>query len=157
MTRRDLLLCAAAASLAGCGTMSRQSKGSRPLVIAHRGASGERPEHTLAAYQLAIDQGADFIEPDLVMTRDGAFVCRHENEISETTDVAGRAEFAERRTIKSIDGRHVSGWFTDAGVDFRSVQRLGWGTLSFLYAGSAVLGGLIGWLFYRLTGYPVSR
>ena len=111
MTRRDLLLSAAAASLAGCATMKQTPP--RPLVIAHRGASGERPEHTLAAYQLAIDQGADFIEPDLVMTRDAVFVCRHENEISETTDVAARPEFAERRTIKSIDGKHVTGWFTE--------------------------------------------
>ncbi|WP_333586042.1 glycerophosphodiester phosphodiesterase family protein [Phenylobacterium sp.] len=85
----------------------------RPLVIAHRGASGERPEHTELAYQRAIDQGADFIEPDLVMTRDGALVARHENEISETTDVAARPEFAARRTRKVIDGRPVEGWFTE--------------------------------------------
>ena len=97
MTRRDLLLCAAAASLAGCGTMNKQIEGRRPLVIAHRGASGERPEHTLAAYQLAIEQGADFIEPDLVMTKDAAFVCRHENQISDTT-MSAAPEFAERRT-----------------------------------------------------------
>jgi glycerophosphoryl diester phosphodiesterase len=84
-----------------------------PLVIAHRGASGERPEHTRAAYELAIDQGADFIEPDLVMSRDGHLVVRHENEISETTDVAARPEFAERRTTKTIDGRPVTGWFTE--------------------------------------------
>ncbi len=84
-----------------------------PLVIAHRGASGERPEHTRAAYDLAIDQGADFIEPDLVMSRDGHLVVRHENEISETTDVAARPEFAERRTTKTIDGRPVTGWFTE--------------------------------------------
>nr|WP_281173714.1 glycerophosphodiester phosphodiesterase family protein [Brevundimonas bacteroides] len=78
-----------------------------PLVIAHRGASGERPEHTRAAYELAIDQGADFIEPDLVMSRDGHLVVRHENEISETTDVAARPEFAERRTTKTIEpSRH---------------------------------------------------
>jgi glycerophosphoryl diester phosphodiesterase len=84
-----------------------------PLVIAHRGASGERPEHTRAAYELAIDQGADFIEPDLVMSKDGHLVVRHENEISETTDVAARPEFAERRTTKTIDGRPVTGWFTE--------------------------------------------
>ena len=111
MTRRDLLLSAAAVSLAGCATMKQTPP--RPLVIAHRGASGERPEHTLAAYQLAIEQGADFIEPDLVMTKDAVFVCRHENEISGTTDVARRPEFRERRTIKSIDGQYVSGWFTE--------------------------------------------
>lgn len=86
---------------------------SRPIVIAHRGASGERPEHTLAAYERAIEQGADFIEPDLVATRDGVLVARHENEISETTDVAEHPEFAARRTTKTIDGRTVTGWFTE--------------------------------------------
>ena len=84
-----------------------------PLVIAHRGASGERPEHTLAAYQLAIDQGADFIEPDLVMTKDRVLVARHENEISGTTDVAACPEFAGRKTTKIIDGQSVTGWFTE--------------------------------------------
>ena len=84
-----------------------------PLVIAHRGASGERPEHTLAAYELAIAQGADFIEPDLVLTRDGHFVARHENEIGETTDVAQRSEFAKRRRTQRIDGAKVTGWFTE--------------------------------------------
>lgn len=84
-----------------------------PLVIAHRGASGYRPEHTLAAYELAIELGADFIEPDLVSTRDGVLIVRHENEISETTDVAGRPEFRDRRQIKRIDGRDVQGWFTE--------------------------------------------
>ncbi len=84
-----------------------------PLVIAHRGASGERPEHTLAAYELAIEQGADVIEPDLVPTSDGVLVARHENAISETTDVAARAEFAGRRTTKTIDGRSVTDWFVE--------------------------------------------
>lgn len=83
-----------------------------PLVVAHRGASGYRPEHTLAAYGLAARMGADFIEPDLVSTKDGVLVARHEPEISETTDVATRPEFASRRTTKSIDGRPVTGWFT---------------------------------------------
>ncbi|HEV7351928.1 MAG TPA: glycerophosphodiester phosphodiesterase family protein [Brevundimonas sp.] len=83
------------------------------LVIAHRGASAERPEHTRAAYALAIAQGADVIEPDLVMTRDGVLVARHENEIGETTDVADRPEFADRRRTGLIDGRPVSGWFTE--------------------------------------------
>lgn len=87
--------------------------GARPIVIAHRGASGERPEHTRASYALAIAQGADFIEPDLVATRDGVLVARHENEISKTTDVAAHPEFAARRTTKTIDGRTVSGWFTE--------------------------------------------
>lgn len=84
-----------------------------PLIIAHRGASGERPEHTRMAYDLAIDQGADVIEPDLVMSQDGVLVVRHENEISETTDVADRPEFADRRATRVIDGREVSGWFTE--------------------------------------------
>jgi glycerophosphoryl diester phosphodiesterase len=84
-----------------------------PLIIAHRGASGERPEHTRAAYDLAIEQGADFIEPDLVMSRDGVLIVRHENEISGTTDVAAHPEFADRRTTKSIDGEAVTGWFIE--------------------------------------------
>jgi glycerophosphoryl diester phosphodiesterase len=86
---------------------------SRPIVIAHRGASGHRPEHTLAAYELAIEQGADFIEPDLVPTRDGVLVARHENEISETTDVAAHPEFADRRATRTIDGKAITGWFTE--------------------------------------------
>jgi len=85
----------------------------QPFIIAHRGASGERPEHTLASYERAIDQGADYIEPDLVLTRDGVLVARHENEISGTTDVADHPEFADRRTSKTIDGQSVSGWFTE--------------------------------------------
>ena len=85
----------------------------KPLVIGHRGASGYRPEHTLAAYELAIDMGADFIEPDLVSTKDGVLVARHENEISATTDVAGRPAFADRKTAKVIDGIRITGWFTE--------------------------------------------
>ena len=84
-----------------------------PILIGHRGASGYRPEHTLAAYRLAIAQGADYIEPDLVSTKDGVLVARHENEISGTTDVADHPEFADRRTTKVIDGRAVTGWFTE--------------------------------------------
>ena len=84
-----------------------------PIVIGHRGASGYRPEHTLAAYELAIAQGADYIEPDLVSTKDGVLVARHENEIGGTTDVADHPEFADRRTTKVIDGRPVTGWFTE--------------------------------------------
>ncbi|MFT4912236.1 MAG: glycerophosphoryl diester phosphodiesterase [Brevundimonas sp.] len=82
-------------------------------VIAHRGASGERPEHTRAAYDLAIDQGADVIEPDLVMSRDGVLIVRHENEIGETTDVAAHPEFADRQTRRTVDGQVVTGWFTE--------------------------------------------
>lgn len=93
--------------------MHAASSLSPPIVIAHRGASGERPEHTIAAYDLAIAQGADVIEPDLVPTRDGMLVARHENEISETTDVADHPEFAPRRATKTIDGRELTGWFTE--------------------------------------------
>jgi glycerophosphoryl diester phosphodiesterase len=85
----------------------------RPLVIAHRGASGYRPEHTRAAYELAISMGADAVEPDLVSSSDGVLVIRHENEISGTTDVATRPEFASRRTTKTIDGVETTGWFTE--------------------------------------------
>ena len=88
-------------------------KGQDPLVIGHRGASGSRPEHTLEAYKLAIEQGADFIEPDLVVTKDGVLVARHENEISGTSDVADRPEFADRRTTKVIDGTEFTGWFAE--------------------------------------------
>lgn len=84
-----------------------------PLVFGHRGASGYRPEHTLASYRLAIQMGADFIEPDLVSTSDGVLVARHENEISTTTDVASHPEFADRRTTKAIDGVTLTGWFTE--------------------------------------------
>lgn len=83
------------------------------IVIGHRGASGYRPEHTLEAYRLAIRQGADFIEPDLVATKDGVLVARHENEISGTTDVGNHPEFANRRTTKTIDGQALTGWFTE--------------------------------------------
>jgi glycerophosphoryl diester phosphodiesterase len=84
-----------------------------PIVIAHRGACGYRPEHTRSAYLLAIAMGADAIEPDLVATKDGVLVIRHENEISGTTDVASHSEFADRRTSKTIDGQKLSGWFTE--------------------------------------------
>jgi len=83
------------------------------VVIAHRGASGERPEHTLESYQRAIEQGADYIEPDLVMTRDGVLVARHENEIGGTTNVAEHAEFASRHRSQVIDGETLTGWFTE--------------------------------------------
>lgn len=85
----------------------------RPLVIAHRGACGYRPEHSRAAYELALNMGADAVEPDIVTTRDGVLVIRHENEISGTTDVASRTEFADRRTTKTIDGQKLTGWFTE--------------------------------------------
>ncbi len=101
----------------------------RAIVIGHRGASGYRPEHTLAAYTLAIEQGADYIEPDLVMTADGELVARHENAIGMTTDVARRPEFANRKMTKTVDGEAITDWFTE---DFtlaelktlRAVERL---------------------------------
>ena len=86
---------------------------SRVVVIAHRGASGQRPEHTLESYGLAIEEGADYIEPDLVMTRDGVLIARHENEIGGTTDVAQHPEFADRRRTQIIDGETMTGWFTE--------------------------------------------
>jgi glycerophosphoryl diester phosphodiesterase len=86
---------------------------STPIVIAHRGASGYVPEHTLAAYSIAILQGADFIEPDLVMTRDGALIARHDNVLDLTTDVASHPEFADRKTTKTVDGQPITGWFSE--------------------------------------------
>lgn len=86
---------------------------SAPLIIAHRGASGYAPEHTLAAYALAVLQGADYIEPDLVMTRDGQLVARHDNELGLTTDVAQRPEFAERKRTQTVDGVSLEGWFSE--------------------------------------------
>ncbi|MCF1598000.1 glycerophosphodiester phosphodiesterase family protein [Streptomyces muensis] len=132
--RRSLLLAAAGTSAAaavpataGAAPGSRPARG--PLVIGHRGAAGWRPEHTAASYTYAVQTGADWIEPDLVPTKDHVLVVRHENEISQTTDVASHPEFAGRRTTKTVDGRAVSGWFTE---DFtlaelktlRAVERL---------------------------------
>jgi glycerophosphoryl diester phosphodiesterase len=87
--------------------------GAPPLVIGHRGASAYLPEHTLEAYRLAIQLGADVIEPDVVPTKDGRLIARHENELSGTTDVSTRPEFADRRTTKTIDGQQVTGWFSE--------------------------------------------
>ena len=113
ITRRTLAATAAAAAAAAAFPATAQGFRKKPLIIAHRGASGERPESTLMAFRLAIAEGADFIEPDLVLTKDGHFVVRHENEISQTTDVALRPEFASRRTTRQIQGQPVSGWFTE--------------------------------------------
>jgi glycerophosphoryl diester phosphodiesterase len=124
ITRRPTALLMAAALLVlalaqVAGATARPERVDRPhgrrlpLVIGHRGASGYRPEHTLAAYRLAIAMGADYIEPDLVSTRDHVLVARHENEIGGTTDVAAHPEFAARRTTKTIDGVEVTGWFTE--------------------------------------------
>ena len=90
-----------------------QPRHDEPLVIGHRGASGYRPEHTLASYELAVQQGADYIEPDLVITKDGVLVARHEPQISGTTDVAAHPEFADRRTTKFVDGVAVTDWFAE--------------------------------------------
>lgn len=84
-----------------------------PLVIGHRGASGYVPEHTLTSYFIAVQQGADYIEPDLVSTQDGVLIARHENEIGGTTDVAEHPEFATRKTTKIIDAQSVQGWFSE--------------------------------------------
>lgn len=106
----------AAAALADNGTSAWRKphdENRKPIVIAHRGASGYLPEHTLAAYATAVFQGADFIEPDLVMTKDGELIARHDNVLDLTTDVAGRSEFAARRTTKAVDGVSVTGWFSE--------------------------------------------
>jgi glycerophosphoryl diester phosphodiesterase len=117
----------AIASIAACAQQGDRHGGARPatppLVIGHRGASGYLPEHTLAAYWMAIEQGADYVEPDLVITQDGVLVARHENAIAvlnadgsvreATTDVAEHPEFAARKTTKTIDGVSVTGWFTE--------------------------------------------
>ena len=111
MTLSRRTFAAAAASLAATPLMASTPR--RPIVIAHRCASGERPEHTLGAYRLAVDQGADFIEPDLVLTRDGVLVVRHENEIAGATDVGSRSEFAGRKTSKVVDDETIEGWFAE--------------------------------------------
>ena len=84
-----------------------------PLIIGHRGASGYVPEHTLASYALAVLQGADYIEPDLVMSKDGALLARHDNELGLTTDVSSRPEFADRKRAKNVDGNELTGWFSE--------------------------------------------
>lgn len=107
----------------------RRPRGRGPIVIGHRGASGYRPEHTLGSYELAARLGADYLEPDLVITKDGVLVCRHEPEIGSTTDIAQHPEFAARKSTKQLDGVAVTGWFAE---DFtlaelktlRAVERL---------------------------------
>lgn len=115
----SLLSCLPAALLAACAGSGPDLKNPgpswppSPTVTAHRGASALRPEHTLAAYRKAIEDGADSVEPDLVATRDGVLVARHENEISGTTDVAQHPRFAARKTGKTVDGVRIEGWFTE--------------------------------------------
>ncbi len=107
----------ATALLAACANTGLQTasyptlNGAKPLVIGHRGASGYLPEHTLAAYKKAVDMGADFIEPDLVVTKDGELIARHEPNITATTDVSARPEFASRKTTRKVDGVNETGWF----------------------------------------------
>lgn len=115
---RSSLVALALSAAFGAGSASA-GRTAEPIVIGHRGAAGYRPEHTLAGYQLAIDMGADHVEPDLVMTKDGVLVCRHENNIVETTDVASHSEFASLFRTKSVDGVVVSGWFAE---DFTLAQ-----------------------------------
>lgn len=124
-----MLAGAAAITVAQAARAGAVAPPAKPLVFAHRGASALRPEHTLASYAKAIQDGADYVEPDLVVTRDGVLVARHENNIAETTDVARRPEFAGRRTQKMVDGEKQVGWFVE---DFtlpelktlRAVERL---------------------------------
>jgi glycerophosphoryl diester phosphodiesterase len=111
--RGALALTAGALAVTGLALPGLAVAADKPIVIAHRGASAERPEHTLAAYERAIDQGADYIEPDLVVTKDLALVARHENELSGTTDVASREEFADRKRTKNIEGQMLTGWFAE--------------------------------------------
>jgi glycerophosphoryl diester phosphodiesterase len=120
LNRRQIASGLLALPLAACATSGgkvgkrfKTLSGRPPLIIAHRGASGHRPEHTLSAYRLGIEMGADFIEPDLVVTKDGHLVCRHENEIGGTTDVATKPEFANRKAVKIIDEERFEGWFTE--------------------------------------------
>ena len=94
-----------------------------PLVIAHRGASGYLPEHTTTAYRLAVGIGADAVEPDIVPTRDGVLLVRHENELGSTTDIADRPDFATRHTSKIVDGQRVTGWFSE-DFDWDEIQTL---------------------------------
>ena len=116
---RALLFGTALAAVAATALVSAHSRNGEgpnepaPLVLGHRGATGYLPEHTLASYQLAIEQGADYIEPDLVSTKDGVLIARHEVNISGTTDVASHPEFAGRFTTKMIDGAPEDGWFAD--------------------------------------------
>ena len=111
--REAVKIMGAAAVAAGAGGAMAAPPARKVEVFGHRGASALRPEHTLASYAKAIADGADYIEPDLCITMDGVLVARHENDISGTTDVAQRAEFASRKTVKTVDGQRVEGWFTE--------------------------------------------
>ncbi|UAK26645.1 glycerophosphodiester phosphodiesterase [Sphingomonas nostoxanthinifaciens] len=130
MTTRRQVMAGSAGLVAAAATAGLAAEPRRkPLVFGHRGASALRPEHTLASYAKAVADGADFIEPDLVISKDGALVIRHENNIAGTTDVAKHPEFADRKTEKIVDGERQVGWFVE---DFtlaelktlRAVERL---------------------------------
>ena len=108
-----LALLTTTTTLAPADATPSEKRNAHALVIGHRGASGYRPEHTLESYRVAIRMGADYVEPDLVSTKDGVLVARHENLITGTTDVSSRPEFADRQTTKTIDGTAVTGWFTE--------------------------------------------
>jgi glycerophosphoryl diester phosphodiesterase len=118
LSRRAILATGAGLALAPAlpgwaAAPAKRLRPAKPLVMGHRGCSALRPEHTLGSYAKAIADGADFIEPDLVCTKDGVLVVRHENDISGTTDIAAHPEFAGRRTTKTVDGKPVTGWFTE--------------------------------------------
>lgn len=123
MLKKTMLSLSVLAALTACNDDNNDDSTSAPIkpeysepkiiIVGHRGASALRPEHTLAAYQKAIDDGADFIEPDLVSTQDGVLVARHENEIGGTSNVSALAQFADRQKTKVIDGTPHTGWFTE--------------------------------------------
>ena len=114
MTRRETIGAGSAALLASAsGAATVRTPRADVQVFGHRGASALRPEHTIASYAKAVQDGADFIEPDLVISKDGVLIIRHENNIAETTDVATHAEFASRKTEKLIDGEKQVGWFVE--------------------------------------------
>lgn len=160
-----------------CGPMKRLlilaalslSAWAQPIVIAHRGASGYLPEHTLEGYELAVRQGADYIEPDLVPTKDGHLVARHENDISETTNVSEHPEFAGRKTTKTVDGRQVTGWFTEdfTLAELKSLRARGRNRASHAYDGrysivtfEEILRAVRGWekTYGRTIGvYPETK
>src|ERR1044072_2809163 len=113
---RAILLCAVMVASGAAQARSSMDEwptldGTPPIVIAHRGASGYRPEHTIASYTLAIEFGADYVEPDLVATRDGHLIARHEPLLDDTTDVKSHPEFASRRSTKTLDGKEITGFY----------------------------------------------
>lgn len=121
MIKRTLLITSLVALCTACNdnnddhsqNNSTEYKEPKIIIVGHRGASALRPEHTLESYQKAIEDGADFIEPDLVSTKDGFLVARHENEISGTTNISTLSQFADRKKTKTIDGTSLTGWFTE--------------------------------------------